>query len=113
MRKFFVITVVSLLSLYGCGLFDKSNPCGSKMEKEKFIEVMTDVYLVEAYLETLHASKENINDSVSFYYNVLFSKHSIEKAQLKEAVECYVLERELMTEIHDEVLNSLSLMEAR
>ena len=113
MRKIVLILIVVLLSLHACGLFENSNPCSKKMDKDKFVEIMTDVYLVEAYLETLHASKENINDSVSFYYNILFRKHSIEKEQLVRAIECYVLERELISEVHDEVLNSLSIMEAR
>ncbi len=109
------ISIILLITLFlsSCGLTGSKNPCKGIMDKEKFTEILTDIYLVEASLHKVHGSEEVVLDSVSIYYNALFKKHDTTKEEVEKAIECYVLEREIMTEIHDEIMYSLSVMESK
>jgi hypothetical protein len=110
----FSVIITLALALGSCSYFKKDNICEDVMEKEKFVEIITDLYLLEAHFETFHQHKiEDFQDSLSIYYNALFHKHQVTKEQIHEAINCYVLERKMINQIHDEIINSLSLMEEK
>jgi hypothetical protein len=114
MKNVLAYTIVVVLAFSSCSFFKTDNPCGDVLEQEKFVEVITDLYLLEAHFETMHQHKiEDFQDSLSIYYNALFHKHQVTKEQIYDAINCYVLERKMINQIHDEILNSLSLMEEK
>ncbi|MBS4014292.1 MAG: DUF4296 domain-containing protein [Bacteroidetes bacterium] len=113
MKHYRIVTLIFLIVFSSCSYFEKHSTCEDIMEKEKFVAVMTDVYMIEAYFEIVHISSDALQDSIAIYYNSLFREHDITREQLINAINCYVLERETINKIHDDVINSLILMEEK
>ncbi len=113
MRKYGLFFLMIVMLLTSCSYFEKNSSCDDIMEREKFVAIMTDVYMIEAYFEIVHIGSDDLKDSIALYYNSLFKEHNTNREQLIDAINCYVLDREMINTIHDEVINSLILMEEK
>ncbi len=114
MRTIVFSAFIFFLALASCSYFQKDeNPCEHLMHKEKLIEVMTEMYIIESYLETLPIKEEQKLDSVSLYYNTFFHRHNVTKDEITEALNCYVIHKNVITEVHDEIINTISILESR
>ena len=104
-----------LASLCLGGLFFIS--CSKKEEKipenilpkEKMIQVMVDVHLAEAVIQSRNL---NLNDSTKTiaagYYKNLFEKNKINEQQFRESFLFYSHHLDLMNKIYEDVINELS-----
>ncbi|MFW5792795.1 MAG: DUF4296 domain-containing protein [Bacteroidota bacterium] len=113
--KLAIYISVFVILFSSCSFFkNEQNPCDHLMEKDSLVDVLTELYIIETYLETLNLRDEEAKlDSVSLYYNSLFYRHNISKEELTEILNCYVMEEELINEVHDEVINSISILESK
>lgn len=108
MRLF--IYIFLLITLFGCG--GSSEKEVELIPKDKFIEVLVDVHLGDAYLS---AVKYDHNDEMyipeNFYPNVL-EKHGVSREQFDKTLMYYAEDQKQLIKIYDQVLNKLSEKQA-
>ncbi len=102
-----------LFSLLSCTFFSGRGKCERLISKEKMVEIMTDMYLLEAYIQVTARTRPEITDSVHYLYAGLFNEHDVTKETFDKAFECYSLDREKMEYLNEEVLNNISIIESR
>ena len=110
--KFLFVCMISL-SMLSCTFLTGRSKCERIIEKEKMVEVMTDVYLLEAYIRITGNERPEIRDSTEYFFTGLFKKHEITRETFDDAFKCYSLDRELMEYLNEEVLNAISIIETR
>lgn len=98
--------------MVSCGIVGSDNPCEKYVEKEKMIEILTEVYLLEAHVSHQQTGT-NIRDSLPHLYGGLLQKYDLTAEQFEEAFECYILDRDLMNNVFDEVLSNLSIARSK
>jgi hypothetical protein len=109
--KISAVALLILFSLAGCTYFENNN-CSRHMERRKMVNVLTDVYILEAQLSQNPGMYE-MRDSIPFYYAGIFEKHAITPEQFDKALECYLLDEENMVWIMDEVLSTMSIIQGK
>ncbi len=114
MQKLFltrwVVSFVFFLS--SCGFSSSDNPCQNYMEKDKMVEIFTETLLLETHLSNQQA-QSNLRDSAAYYYAGIFQKHNITAREFEKAFECYMLDSDLMNQLMEDVLNTLSIESSR
>jgi len=108
----FSIFLSLFLFFSSCNWFSHENPCHDTIEKDKMINLLTEIHVLESHL-SLRQSRKNMGDSAVFFYAGIFQKYNVSAKEFDEAYECYMLDRELMTEVLDEVLNNLSIAQSK
>lgn len=103
---------LNLLLFAGCSWFTSSAPCNKQLSKEKMVEMMTDIFLLEAHLGLL-PSQSSGRDSIHEFYAGLFQKYNITPEEFEKTLECYLLDRALMNQLLDESINQLSIARSR
>ncbi len=106
-----MLVFISLIVLSSCTFFSFKNKCERIIEKDKMVEIMTDIYLLEGYVQVRSRTVPEVRDSADYYYSALFKKHDITKETFDKAFDCYSLDRELMLSLNEEVLNSIRIIE--
>ncbi|MFW5757325.1 MAG: DUF4296 domain-containing protein [Bacteroidota bacterium] len=109
---FLTIFLVFFLFLVSCSWFGCDNPCHDTIEKDKMINLLTDLHILESHL-SLRQSRRNMGDSSVLFYAGLFQKYNVTAEEFDQAYECYMLDNKLMTEVFDEVLNNLSIAQSK
>jgi len=107
-----LILILTASLLVSCNGMRPEKPCDSYIPRRIMVDVLTDVFLLEARITNL-GHREGVIDSVAIYYAGLFEKHDISREQFQQAFECYMLDNEDMTWLMDEVLSSLSIMQSK
>lgn len=103
-----------LLIVASCGFFrspDKER-CRSILPREKMTDMLTDIYLLEAYLSDKQTYYHETRDSVDYYFAAIYQKHGVHYNEFKQALDCYLLHRSEMELIHEEILNRLSIKQS-
>lgn len=85
--------------------------CDKLLSRETMVDVLSDMYLLEAFLVEYQHVQRGVRDSSEYYYAGLFDRHGVEPEQFEAALECYLLDRREMDLIHEMMLNRLSVME--
>ena len=98
--------------LAGCTFFQApgKDRCDRIISREKMTGILTDVYLMEGYLLELQVSRPNIRDSAALFFQTIFEKHEISYETFDQALSCYLLHRDDIEKIHEDILNHLSIM---
>lgn len=115
MNRILIIIPLILILIVSCDLFKRPNECEKIIEKEKMIDIMTDMYLMEAFIYNeleLRTSTEK-RDTVPYFYAGLFHKHNITKDNFHKAFRCYASDREAIDYINEEVLNIISIRHSK
>lgn len=76
--------------------------------EKKMIAVMTDVQLVEGTLSYNRIKRKGNNNFKEEYYNQVFLEHNITAKDLRENLNYYNLQPELMQKIIEKVLENLN-----
>jgi hypothetical protein len=107
-----IYIIISVIALAGCTFFQApgKDRCDKIISREKMTGILTDVYLLEGYLLELQVSRPNIRDSAAFFFQTLFEKHDISYETFNKALSCYLLHRDDIEKIHEDILNQLSIM---
>ncbi|MDD4848746.1 MAG: DUF4296 domain-containing protein [Bacteroidales bacterium] len=80
--------------------------------REKIIEVFTEVQLIEAKLETISNIQER--DSLAHvYYQSLWNEHQTNQQEFDQVFEYYAQRPEKMEELYAEIITRLTLMQSQ
>lgn len=114
MQKFkSLITIITLVfSIAACGIISSDNPCRKHVEKKVMVDLLTEVFLLEAHVSHQQAMT-NIRDSLPHLYGGLFQKYEVTADEFEKAFECYMLDRDLMNSVLDEVLSNISIARSK
>jgi hypothetical protein len=107
-----LFAIVLLLISVSCGLFRDKNPCEEYISRQTMVKIVADVFLLESYISS-HASAASIRDSVPVYYANIFEKYGTDPVGFENAFRCYLLDRDQMNLLLDDVLSSLSIAQSR
>ncbi len=108
------ILIAMCLFFASCGFFRApgKEKCDKILPREQMTDILTDIYLLEAFLREYQHIEPDFKDSVQYYYSVLFHKHAVAIDVFEEALNCYLLDRREIDIIHETMLNRLSLIES-
>jgi hypothetical protein len=110
--KKYLFAIVLLLISVSCGLFGGKKPCDEYISQQNMVKIVADVFLLESYISS-HASVASIRDSVPAYYANIFKKYGTDAVGFENAFRCYLLDRDQMNSLLDDVLSSLSIAQSR
>ncbi len=115
MKQGFFIIFLFILLFLSCDLLDRSSQCERIIEKDKMIEILTDMYLLEAYIHNELDIKafHKKRDTTPYFYATLFNKHDVSKDVFDKAFHCYASDRKEIDYINEEVINTISLMHSK
>ena len=97
---------------FSCGIIGSDNPCRKHIGKQDMIDILTEVFLLEAHISH-QQNITNIRDSVPYLYAGVFQKYDITAEEFEMAFECYLLDRDLMNSVFDEVLSKVSIARSK
>lgn len=103
---------VSMCLLAGsCGFFRSPDRerCHKIISREQITNILADIYLMEGYLSDRLTIQPNLIDSIDYFYAGIFHKHAVSIVDFRQALDCYLLFEAEMEQIHEEILNRLSL----
>jgi hypothetical protein len=112
MKKF--ITLFFCTLLFACSHKQTESVPNTVLSKEKMAEVLTDIHLLEAMMNTNVQTPDkasSANAPIQPAVDVL-KKNNISKKQYDESFDFYTKHPELLSEIYQLVLNNLSKMQA-
>ena len=110
--KSLVTALLLVFSIASCGIIGSDNPCRKHVEKKVMIDLLTDVFLLEAHI-SYQQPITGIRDSLSHLYGGLFQKYGVTADEFDKAFECYMLDRDLMNSVLDEVLSNISIARSK
>lgn len=114
-KPFRLLLVISLAGLLtACGFFRApgKDKCEKLLSREMMTNILTDIYLLESYIREHQHLGTGIADSTDYYYYRLLKKYDVELSIFEAALDCYLLDRQEMDAIHEEMLNRLSIKES-
>ncbi len=108
------IIIAIFIFVASCGFFRApgKDKCDKILPREKITDILTDIYMLEAFLREYQHVEPDFKDSVQHFYHALFDKHEVDKEIFEEALNCYLLDRREIDIIHETMLNRLSLIES-
>lgn len=113
MARLFLVSAL-LLTLAACTFFRAPgrDDCDKILGREKMADILTDIYLLEAFMLEYQHIERRIRDSANHYYRGIFDHYGIDPADFDEALSCYLLDIHEMERIHEKMLSRLSIMES-
>ncbi len=76
------------------------------------VDIVTEVFLLESYISS-HPSSVSIRDSTPYYYAGIFQKNDTNASEFESTFECYLLDRDQMNRLLDDVLSILSIAQSQ
>lgn len=83
------------------------------LTEAKMAEIISEVQLIEAYLNQIPFNKRGDNDSDYVYYPLLFEKYKITKEDFSENLVYYSQNEEVITSIYDQAIVILNKIKAK
>lgn len=81
--------------------------------EDKMAEILSEVQLIEAYLNQIPYNKRGKNDSDYIYYPILFEKYQISKSDFLENLTYYSHNEETISSIYDRSIILLNKLKAK
>jgi hypothetical protein len=108
-----LLSVFWVVFLFGCASIDSPESLpDSILSEEKMAEVMVDIHLLEATLNSSNFIRDHVvMNSINPNTDVM-KKNNITKKQFDDSFEFYSRNPVLLTEVYQLVLNNLSKMQA-
>ena len=109
-----ILILLMAFLIAGCTFFRSpgQDDCEKILSNEEMADILFDVYLLEQYLGEHRYLDNGIRDSAEYYYAGVFDNHDVSAETFEEALDCYLLDGREMDEIHEQVINRLSIMES-
>lgn len=109
-----IIIIAMACSLAACGFFRApgKDKCDKLLSREMMTNILTDIYLLESYIREHQQIDRSLIDSSDYYYYRLLKQYDVELITFEAALDCYLLDRQEMDAIHEEMLNRLSIKES-
>lgn len=103
-----------LLALFYALIFFSScnvNQSGEEVvDEEEMVNVLIDMHLVDAVMN-YRSNQDSLQMEANSRYNYIFKKHNIDSTTFSNSLKYYTSKNEVMLEIYDQVLDSLTAME--
>lgn len=110
--KSLITAILFVFTFAACGIIGSDNPCRKHIKKKDMIDLLTEVFLLEAHISHQQGLTQ-IRDSVPHLYGGLFQKYGVTADEFEKAFECYMLDRDLMNSVLDEVLSNISIARSK
>jgi hypothetical protein len=114
-KKFLLAVLLSIFIFggYSCRFIggDKDQNCRRIIPIEQMVEILHDLYLMEGYV--LANGNLQVDDTLDYYFAGVFRKHEISYDKFKNAMDCYLFNKDDMDSIHNIVLEKISKREAQ
>ncbi len=94
---------------FSCGRREELPPY--VVDREKMIEVMADMQLVEAALSAKQSAVPDIWKIAPLYYDSLFAKHQVSRAVIDSSIAYYMRRPEMMQKIYADLIIALSKLQ--
>jgi len=107
-----LLLIVICFSINSCIKKDEGK-IDASISKEKMIDVMTEVYLMESFHTRTQSFRPGLRDSLDFYYKALFERHHISSDEFNRNVKIYAGHPEVFKAMHEEILNRLSILKSK
>lgn len=104
-----ILLLLFIVSVWGAGC-GKEEVTGLAVPEEKMIQVLADVHLAEASLQSLYGNEKDSTAQV--YYQQIYFIHEIEEEQFEEAMQWLRRDPETAERIYARVMEELSKREA-
>lgn len=105
MKKYFLI-IITALSLFSC----ENREHETYIPKDKFIAILADIHLADAYYSAHYNESKSHNDSINFYNSIL-KNHGYTKAQFDTTLKYYSIHSEEFNQLYEEVITALGKTE--
>lgn len=102
-----------VLLMMGCSSPDEEIAPDDLLAKDKFVEVMVDVQLLEAIRKQKMIREDDPTVKLASWYKEVFEKHSITEDQFTTTFTWYYGRPDEMILIYEEVFEQLSLLEGK
>lgn len=99
------------LILAACTSPEEKQVIKPTIEEGKFIDLLVDVNLLEAYLGFIPSGPQEALDSATSYYAFVFQKHGVTEEEYTQSLEVYSSNLELFSNMQQEVLKKLQLLD--
>jgi len=83
------------------------------LTEEKMAEIVSEIQLIEAYLNQIPYSKRGANDSDYFYYSLLFEKYKVNKDDFMQNLKYYATQEDKISSIYDKSIILLNKVKAK
>ncbi len=105
---------VLMLALAACTFFRAPgrDDCQKILSREQMADILTDIYVLEAFFLEYQHIERKIRDSATYYYGGIFDHYGIDPIDFEEALSCYLLDISEMERIHEKMLSRLSIWES-
>jgi hypothetical protein len=104
--------VLAVLAFAACGTNIPAEEAPKNLiEREKFIQVMKDVQLLEAIRKQKMIREDDPESTLASYYKQVFEKHQITEESFTQTFTWYYGQPKEMIEIYEAVFEELSLMQ--
>lgn len=114
MRASTTLIIVLLLLATSCSWLNKKDKdCSKIMPEKQMVAILTDMFLLEAYITNLQTTSSSFRDSAAHYYEALFHKHQITPAAFEQAYQCYLLNPVQIDRVMEEVINTLTILQSQ
>ena len=90
---------------------DKRN--APQLNEDQFTNMLIDVHIIEGTLSTQNIFRSNNNFRPSYYYNSVYEKYNITRAQFDSCISYYSFDTNNFTRIYDVVIDSLNHLETQ
>ncbi|MFH1320680.1 MAG: DUF4296 domain-containing protein [Bacteroidota bacterium] len=111
MKKYLFFLI--LIIFFACNSINKKEIIpGDILPKERMIQVMVDIELIEATLVVKKIRVEKEKGKVIDYYNSALQSHNISKEEFDRSFEYYTMHPEIFEQIYEEVIIELSKRQA-
>jgi hypothetical protein len=104
--KNIIFILFLMLTLIACHKHNKNTI--DIIPKNKMIDIMFDVHLIEAKININQMKGENPTNLTIEYYNALFKKYNITKAEYEKSIEYYAENPEKFEDIYIQIINKFN-----
>ena len=84
-----------------------------KLPKEKMIEVLMDVHLAEASINTLDRNKKNGVTEIANQYAVIFKKHEVKAEDFFSTYNYYIEHAAIMDSVYGELVSRITTLQGQ
>ncbi|MCX6234770.1 MAG: DUF4296 domain-containing protein [Bacteroidetes bacterium] len=108
---FFIV----LLLINGCHTVHKDDflpPPENLIPKDKMIDILVDIQLIESAIKADPFRKQNLDFYVNYYYDYLFKKYTIQRKDFEESLKYYQQNIEEFDKLFADVITRLSKLQS-
>jgi hypothetical protein len=106
------LILISMLFISSCNPKPNIKAPDNLIQKEKFIDIMVDIRMIETTIRNKIGRGNDINKTTEYYYNYVFDKYNISREQFNSSLDYYSKDVKEMQEINISVVEKLTQLES-